>query len=99
MGREARINKAAGVTVDPAKLSKDGLVLLGELKSVARWTAMFGSMRDKSQDITERVFLQEVVEAMTEDGKRLSDELARLALAEQSGEHEAQTNDGPETKQ
>ncbi len=99
MGREARLSKAAGVTVDPRKLDDDGKMLLGELRAVARWCAMFSQMRDKSTDISERVFLQEVVEALTEDGRRLSDEVARLALTTGAGEHVVQTNEGSETKQ
>ena len=100
MGREARARKASGaVTVDPAKLDDDGKMLLGELKAVARWCAMFGQMRDRSKDISERVFLQEVVEALTEDGRRLSDEVARLALAGGAGEHVEQNAQSTETKQ
>jgi hypothetical protein len=99
MGREARLNKGRGVTVDPTKLSDDGKMLLGELKAVARWCAMFSQMRDHSKDITERVFLQEVVEALTEDGRRLSDEVARLALAGGAGEHSDQTHPEPEATQ
>lgn len=99
MGREARLNKAQGVVVDPEKLDNEGKMLLGELRAVARWCAMFSQMRDRTQDIAERVFLQEVVEAITEDGKRLSNVVAQLALTSGAGEHEVQTNPGPETKQ
>jgi hypothetical protein len=99
MGREARLNKGSAVTVDPTKLDDDGKMLLGELRAVARWAAMFSTMRDRCTDIQERVFLQEVVEAITEDGKRLSNEVARLALTSGAGEHVVQNAESTETPQ
>lgn len=102
---------AFGFEIDPRKLDKQGREMLGELKAVARWCAMFGSMRDNSKDLTERVFLAEVIAALDEDGKRLSMVLtqhARKRGAVRAHRPETatsvpvvpdQTNEGPETKQ
>lgn len=65
--------------IDPKKLDADGHGLLGELKAVARWCAMFGQIRDNSKDATERMFLAEVIQALDEDGRRLSMALTKLA--------------------
>ena len=56
--------------IDVETLGLEGREVLGEVKALGRWVAMFGSMRDRSDDVRERMFLAEVEAALREDLER-----------------------------
>lgn len=80
------------VVLDEKKLGLEGREMLGGIKALTRWMVQFGSMRDRSSDVQERVFLSEVIAALgadVEDGKVA---LAQFALARGAGKiHDAKT--------
>ena len=92
---------AAYFTLDAKKLGRDGFLMMGEVNALNRWMIAFDNMRQKSQDLTERTFLGEVVAALTEDAERIQMELAVYAQARGAGKEvpvEPPTQNAPSTE-
>lgn len=91
-------DKQVAFEIDPKKLGLQGRELLGELKAVSRWCALLLSMKDRSTDPQERVFLSEMAAALEDDGRRLSFVLAQFAAKRGAGKVHDADDDEPEAE-
>lgn len=69
-------DKGVLIEIDPAKLSHDGLMQMGEIRALMRWSIMLQGFADKSENVTERVTLREIAKALNEDAENVKVQLA-----------------------
>jgi len=75
----------AFVSIDEKKLGREGLKLLGGIEALMGLVAIIGTIRAKSTDVRERVFLQEIADLAMQGVQQHQDKLAEHAVKRGAG--------------
>jgi len=77
--------KGAFVTIDEDKLGKEGWKLVGGIEALHGAMHVIGNIRNRSADVQERVFLQEILDLLHQGVQTHQDHLGKLAVHAKAG--------------
>lgn len=75
----------AFVTIDEKKLGREGLKLIGGIDALMGAIGILASIREKSGDVQERVFLAEICKLLMQGVQQHKDKLGALAMKRGAG--------------
>lgn len=81
--------------IDQSKLGPEGHKLLGGVDALMSAIAIFSTIRDRSTDIQERVFLQEVCATLMQGVDEHQVKLVEVAMAQGAGKRHEIPKDAP----
>lgn len=84
--------------IDDTKLSAKGHEMFGGMIACDGISEIFANMRDRTDLVQERVFLNEMIQVVRDYGEAVKTELTALCLEEGSGEFQG-TSPGTDTRQ